>query len=680
METRKSVLTLISFVFLFFLGVSGFGAPTVFASNVNKVEAGKFIVEPPTLICLGFEWNIKGDDNRNATVEVSYRKKGDRVWKKALPLFRIQNEKVGKPPTYVCPNMFAGSIFDLEPDAEYECRFHMSDPDGVIGQANKTATVRTRAEPMPFKGGRIFHVYPAFYKGPKQEPAFKGLNDALRLGQKYTRRGPNSGVQPGDTILVHAGLYKDDRYLHTGATGVGYDIEFFGTYWFTNSGTREKPIVIKAAGDGEVIFDGDGCAVLFDVTKADYMYFEGLTLRNADTAILAGISGPGGCTGLTVKKCRIENVGQGIYANHDGGKNFYIADNVIIGRHDPNVLMGWAQGGPGTGFAESRGIPYIGLPGFPRKVGGPGGSENGITVYGRGHVVCYNSVSNFFDGIDHDKGGEPDGTREMPVSVDIYNNDISNISDNAITADGGTHNLRVFRNRCLNIASPVLSGYPTYGGPVYFIRNIVYHAPRAGALKWFEQTTGCVAYHNTFPEVGFHDTDGKTTAPPANVHFRNNLFVGEQGTYNEVFFVDTSTNYSSSDYNGFRPNEGDAPQFVWNSPPYNIRANFTSNPDGAREERKFRTLKEYSQATGQDKHSILVNYDIFLKVANPELGPKGVTRVYKPEELDFRLRPDAVAVDAGCILPNVNDGFTGKAPDLGAIEVGGSTPHYGPRP
>jgi hypothetical protein len=29
-------------------------------------------------------------------------------------------------------------------------------------------------------------------------------------------------------------------------------------------------------------------------------------------------------------------------------------------------------------------------------------------------------------------------------------------------------------------------------------------------------------------------------------------------------------------------------------------------------------------------------------------------------------------------MPNVNDGFTGKAPDLGALELGQSLPTYGP--
>jgi len=99
---------------------------------------------------------------------------------------------------------------------------------------------------------------------------------------------------------------------------------------------------------------------------------------------------------------------------------------------------------------------------------------------------------------------------------------------------------------------------------------------------------------------------------------------------------------------------------------------------GERTERKFATLAEYSQATGQDKNSIIIDYDIFLKVAQPD--PNDVTRIYQAKDLDFRLKPDAAAVDTGCILPNVNDDFTGRAPDLGALEVGHPVPLYGPRP
>ena len=55
-----------------------------------------------------------------------------------------------------------------------------------------------------------------------------------------------------------------------------------------------------------------------------------------------------------------------------------------------------------------------------------------------------------------------------------------------------------------------------------------------------------------------------------------------------------------------------------------------------------------------------------------------VQLVYKAEDSDFRLKPDSVEVDKGVVLPNITDGFAGKAPDLGSLEVG-RTPHYGPR-
>src|SRR5689334_19248692 len=120
-------------------------AATAKASSTGAaaVTTGEFLVDPPTLINLGFEWTIEGDSNRNAAVEVSYRKKGEAQWHSALPLLRLQNEEIyqGDRLHLISPNMFAGSILDLEPGTEYEARFVMSDPDGVRGQAERTVTV-----------------------------------------------------------------------------------------------------------------------------------------------------------------------------------------------------------------------------------------------------------------------------------------------------------------------------------------------------------------------------------------------------------------------------------------------------------------------------------------------------------------------------------------------------------
>ena len=60
-----------------------------FCFAADKTTAKDFVTEPPTLLSLGFEWHIDGDDNRNATVAVSYRKKGEQTWKEGLPLLRI---------------------------------------------------------------------------------------------------------------------------------------------------------------------------------------------------------------------------------------------------------------------------------------------------------------------------------------------------------------------------------------------------------------------------------------------------------------------------------------------------------------------------------------------------------------------------------------------------------------
>src|SRR5262245_23450107 len=147
------------------------------APNPNAVVLGEFLIEPPTLINLGFEWFIEGDDNRNAAVAVSYRKPGQAAWRDALPLLRLRAERIYSESRIdlVTPNMFAGSVLDLEPDTSYEVQFVIADPDGVRGEPRKVVTVRTRAEPKPFAGGRTFHVYPHGFTGTKIEPAFEGL-------------------------------------------------------------------------------------------------------------------------------------------------------------------------------------------------------------------------------------------------------------------------------------------------------------------------------------------------------------------------------------------------------------------------------------------------------------------------------------------------------------------------
>ena len=92
-----------------------------------------------------------------------------------------------------------------------------------------------------------------------------------------------------------------------------------------------------------------------------------------------------------------------------------------------------------------------------------------VKVYGPGHVIAYNYVAHFHDGIDIETYGNPDGSCESartsstarsirpgstwdrrPVAIDFYNNYMTNFHDNPFETDGSMHNIRVMRNMMIN--------------------------------------------------------------------------------------------------------------------------------------------------------------------------------------------------------------------------------------
>jgi len=624
---------------------------TLLAQNATK--AGRFHVEHPTLLNLGFEWAIDGDANRNAVVEVRFRKAGTQAWRNALPLLRIGGEKVYRlreSMTYTVPDGFAGSILNLEPATSYECEFTMKDPDGVTGDAQQRVTVSTRAEPKSYAGGRVLHVYPPDHEGPMLEPNFMGLKRAYYgIGTGDWTSVRMTKVQPGDTILVHAGLYRSERFNYVDPLSA----PFTGSWSLSVKGTAEKPITIKGAGDGEAIFDGAGNHKLFDVMATAHHIFEGLTFRNTEVALFAGEKDVMGAVALTVRNCRFEDVGVGVWTENADSKDFFISDNLFLGREDQMRLIGWNQAG-----SRAAGI----YPSHQLR------SFFAVKVYGPGHIIAHNAVAYFHDGICISTYGPPDSDPERRASsIDIYNNDIHLSNDDFIESDGGTHNIRIFQNRGVNAAHNGYSAQPMFGGPVYFFRNVLYHVPAGGAFKFGAKPAGMFIYHNTLI--------GEQTArdPYSNSHWRNNLFLGRDTPNRGVMTWANATENYSSDYNGYRPNRSVRGQYTWLAPASGGTAYEPKDTDW----RSFATLAEFREATGQERHGMELDFDIFESLKPPDPARRHL--VYHAADLNFRLSPKAKAVDAGALLPTINDGFTGKAPDLGALEVNQPEPHYGPR-
>ena len=555
--------------------------------EMNEIVPKRFIVDPATIENLGFRWYIEGDSNRNASVTVEFRQKGQTQWGSALPMLRVHHEVSNQQfGPYRTGNLFAGSVLFLEPATSYEVRFTMRDPDGGAPAEPKIVEAVTRAVPKAFDGGRTIETAPE-----------KGLMAAFEQ------------AQPGDVIALRPGIYK-------------------GPFELGKSGTAEKPIVLRGPADGEAVLEADsvgGRSPIVTLNGAHHLHFEGLTFRNAHTAVYA--AKPGGSDGLVIHRCKIHDVVYGINTGCENSRNWYIADNDIVG-----INPTWYPRPPETYMS-------------------PG--HTGVNVYGQGHVICYNRITRFSDAAAIYNFGPPvDDVLKHCVNIDFYNNDLSWAQDDTFEADYGCHNVRFYRNRCYN-AHTGMSTQPFYGGPVYLIRNELYGITSL-SYKLNNYPAGILAYNNTSCCAG-----SGFRPPPIwqNGHFRNNLFMGGSGY---ALVSGSPTAYSTMDYDAYRRNEAD---------------HFISWRDHTSKVGQYQSLEVFFKATGLEEHGLMADYNIFVQAGPPEQG-----KSYEPGGYDLRLNEGTNVVDAGIALAQITDGFTGKAPDLGCYELGREHPHYGPRP
>jgi hypothetical protein len=256
-----------------------------------------------------------------------------------------------------------------------------------------------------------------------------------------------------------------------------------------------------------------------------------------------------------------------------------------------------------------------------------------VKVYGPGHVIAHNAIAYFHDAIGISTYGTPEQDPERRASsIDIYNNDMHMLNDDFVETDGGVHNVRVMNNRGINAAQGGYSSQPVFGGPVYFIGNLLYHVPTGVAFKFSAKPAGLFVYHNTI--IG----EQVTRDPSSNVHFRNNLFLGRDTPGRGIMAWANATDAFSSDYNGFRPNRGVAEQYSWLGPKPGQHL-YEPRPE---DWMSFMTLADFRRATSQESHGIEVDFDCFERLAPPD--PAARHAVYHAADLDFRLRPGSTPV------------------------------------
>ncbi len=268
----------------------------------------------------------------------------------------------------------------------------------------------------------------------------------------------------------------------------------------------------------------------------------------------------------------------------------------------------------------------------------------GIEISGPGNVICYNRVVGFRDCISLMEG--PKAVDQ--TSIDIYNNDIDTGADDGIEADYAGPNCRILRNRITNCMRG-LALAPVLGGPVYVVRNEFFNTSHV--WQFGRAGSGYVAAHNTSVKSGL----ALALEPHQNAFVVNNLFIGG-GERPEGTLLLQSTAVPSRwvyDCNGY----GGTGVPIARRPPI----------DRLRSPGELRSL-------GLEENAVRVTEPCF---AQTPATLAGLFPVQLPA--DFALHPKSCAVDRGRRLPNLNDGWMGSAPDLGARELGQPAPQFGPR-
>ncbi len=271
--------------------------------------------------------------------------------------------------------------------------------------------------------------------------------------------------------------------------------------------------------------------------------------------------------------------------------------------------------------------------------------EEGIDLRGTGNVVAYNRLRNFGDCISVNPFTGPS------YGNDVVGNDISYCVDDGIEIDANQSNVRVWRNRVMNSRMGV-SVQPIRGGPAYIFRNETFNL-ESDPIKMHNDTTGYLVIHNSGAMNGNAQSDDG--AMWRNATFRDNLFLGT--AYAFEFTTVQDEGFRDFDYDAWgTTRDASSPYFKWNNVRYNTLADLKN--------------------IGVETHGLFAHFSDLVNAALPA----AYTTAIAPGSRDLRLVPGAPEIDAGVLIPNLDDPFvTDGKPDIGAFEYGQPLPAYGPR-
>lgn len=408
------------------------------------------------------------------------------------------------------------------------------------------------------------------------------------------------------------------------------------------SGTVAQPIYIRGESQSGVIIS-DPTGTVLQVLGVSNVIIENLTIRGStvDSGIasssvgMAFWGGGGAQQNITVRHVTIEGVDIGI-------KSWSKVDGCLVYECTLNGNNPWS---------EAYTVPVGDI--YARNTW----NDDGICLPGTGNCAWNNTLHGFgdsfavFDGV-------------MSAAVFYYRNRIRMTGDDAFEGDYATRNVGWYDNYIANCAT-FLSLDPLWGGPFYAFRNVCINTLR-GPFKFTDVNSGQLIYNNTFIRTDGTSTHGWQQANNGTQRgwaFRNNLFVYRGAGASTVFLSSTVANLDFT-HNAWWPDRS----FTWNP---GGGASLAAAQAGLTDVGGlYTTLRRHSS------DAILASSQPFAEAI--AIGPDHTTS-YTAMQVP-RLAAGSVGLGSGIALPGITDGFTGSAPDRGAIIGGRPLPRWGASP
>lgn len=425
------------------------------------------------------------------------------------------------------------------------------------------------------------------------------------------------GLVPGDVLQLSNGTY---------------DVEGLT---LRVSGTEASPITIRGETRDSVVLHDNSGRVL-QILEASHLIIEDLTIRGSEVdsgtnASSEAISLWNGASQayITFRRLKLVGVDKGIVASK-AVTSILLYDSILEGNNAWNAA-----------FVESN-LTW---------------NDDGVRLPGEGNCAFQNTLHGFGDSF-----AVIDGVHS--AAIYYYRNRISMTGDDAFEGDYGTRNIAFYDNHISN-SGTLLSLDPLWGGPLYCFRNISVNTVR-GPFKFNSRQSGFVVYNNTIVR-----TEGTTTwgwvqfnnGDLKNWSYRNNILIYQGGTGKLLALESGGMTPLDFTHNGWFPDEA-----IWWSSTGGSHDSLATARDALPA-----TAPLFGVSTQRHEHDLIVQPEPFeteLPLGADHLTE--VTSLFVPT-----LKAESKPRHAGTAIPNITDGFSGVAPDMGALVEGRAIPAWG---